>query len=251
MTAMGTPRRFPLTVSVPLVFVLMAAPIRMPAQVMGGIAIGGQSRGNGNGNNNGAMVPLDLPAADPPSTTDRLDGVVISSVDSKPVARVLVTTGDRHFAVLTDYQGRFSFDLRRPVPDSGGATSSPGTPGFSPQQMPNSVPVQFQLRKPGYANKSATVYFSTTHPDGPQPPIQLTIQPSATIVGRVDSDSDTSTANFFVSLYVRVVQNGRALWQQRSAARMEADGRFRAADLPPGDYKLAAVPNSSFGGRSD
>ena len=250
MTAMGTQRRLLLTLSVPLALALLAASVELPAQVMSGIGIR-SSRGNGNGNGNSAMIPLDLPAADPPSTTDRIDGVVISSVDSKPVARVLVTTGDRRFATLTDYQGRFSFDLRRPVPDPGSATSSPGTPGFSPQQMPNSVSVQFQLRKPGYTNRSATVYFSTTRPDGPQPPIQLTIQPAATIIGRVDADADTSSANFYVSLYVRVVQNGRATWQQRSSARMDPDGRFRAANLSPGDYKLAAVPNSSFAGRSE
>lgn len=237
MTAMGIQRRLPIL----FLTALLAAPIRMPAQVMGGIAIG-PSRGNAN--NNSGMVPLDLPAADPPSTTDRLDGVVISSLDSRPVARVLVTTGDHRFAALTDDQGRFSFDLRRPVPDPGNATATPGTPAFSPQQMPNSVPVQFQLRKPGYTNRSATVYFSMTRPDGPQPPIQLTIQPSATIIGRVDSDSGTSSANVYVSLYYRVVQNGRAVWQQRSAARMEADGSFRAANLPPGDYKLVAVPST-------
>src|SRR6185437_4006151 len=145
----------------------------------------------------------------------------------------------------------FSFDLRRPVPDPGNATSSPGTPGFGSQRMPNSMTVQFQLRKPGYTNKSATIYFSTTRPDGPQPPIQLTIQPSATIIGRVDADSDTSNANFYVSLYVRVVQNGRATWQQRSSARMDPDGRLRAANLAPGDYKLVAVPNAAFGSRSE
>jgi hypothetical protein len=249
MTAMGTTRRLPFTLSISLALLLATAPGALRAQVMGGIAIG-SSRGNGNGGN-GAMIPLDLPAADPPSTTDRLDGVVLSSVDLKPVARVLVTTGDRRFAALTDYQGRFSFDLRRPVPDPGSAASSPGTPGFSPQQMPNSVPVQFQLRKPGYTNRSATVYFSTSRPDGPQPPVQLTMQPSATIIGRVESDSDVSSANFYVSLYVRVVQNGRATWQQRSSARMDPDGRFRAANLAPGDYKLVAVPNSPFNSRSD
>jgi len=248
MTAMGIQRRLPIL----FLTALLAAPTLLAAQVMSGIAIGRPSRGNGNnGNGNGAMIPLDLPAADPPSTTDRLDGVVLSSVDSQPVARVLVTTGDRRFAALTDYQGRFSFDLRRPVPDPGNATSSPGTPGFGSQRMPNSMTVQFQLRKPGYTNKSAIVYFSTTRPDGPQPPIQLTIQPSATIIGRVDADSDTSNANFYVSLYVRVVQNGRATWQQRSSARMDPDGRFRAANLAPGDYKLVAVPNAAFGSRSE
>src|SRR6185437_12478421 len=218
MTAMGIQRRLPIL----FLIALLAAPTLLAAQVMSGIAIGGPARGNGNnGNGNGAMIPLDLPAADPPSTTDRLDGVVLSSVDSRPVARVLVTTGDRRFAALTDDQGRFSFDLRRPVPDPGNATATPGTPAFSPQQMPNSVPVQFQLRKPGYTNRSATVYFSMTRPDGPQPPIQLTIQPSATIIGRVDADSDIASANFYVNLYVRVVQNGRASWQQRSSARMD------------------------------
>lgn len=225
-----------------LLLALCLASHPLLAQGMSGIAGGSSSFGPDG--------MASLPDADPPTTTDRLTGIVVSSADSKPVARVLVTSGNNSFAALTDDEGRFFFDLRRPLPQSGDADAASANPilGLSRQ---NTMPVQFRLRKPGYINSNATVNFSMARPDTPQPPIQLTIQPAAIITGRVDAESGDLPANLFVGLYRKNVQIGRASWNLMNVARLDPDGRFRAADLSPGDFKLGAYAVVPLNGRQD
>src|SRR5438874_9373653 len=74
-------------------------------------------------------------ASDAPTVIEHLTGVVLNSVTGQPVPGALVTAPGRSLAVLTDYQGRFPFELTR--------TAEPAT-GVTSQQ---SMPIAFQLRK--------------------------------------------------------------------------------------------------------
>lgn len=173
----------------------------------------------------------------PTYTMDHLDGVVVSSVDGKPIARVLITSPDRRLAVMTDYQGRFSFDLRRVD------ASSAGGSGLSTFPLPNSgvvttIPVQFALRKPGYVGATTMVRLSAVKPDTPDPPIQLKITPAAVLTGHVDPESGEMPANLFLQLRRKQVQDGSAVWVQNGGVSSDSHGEFRFANLQPGDYKL-------------
>jgi hypothetical protein len=173
----------------------------------------------------------------PTYTMDHLDGVVVSSVDGKPVARVLVTSPDRRMAVMTDYQGRFSFDFRRV--DSSSASAS-GLSSFPPTGagVLVMVPVQFSLRKPGYVGTTTMVRLPALKPDTPDPPIQLKITPAAILTGHVDPESGEMPANLFVQLRRKQVQDGIAVWVQNGGTQTDSRGEFRFANLQPGDYKL-------------
>ncbi len=49
-----------------------------------------------------------------PEVVDTVHGIVVNSVDGKPIARALVVSGDRQMATMTDEEGRFSFQVHHP-----------------------------------------------------------------------------------------------------------------------------------------
>lgn len=186
----------------------------------------------------GNPYPQPAQGSPPPTyTMDHLNGVVVGSVDGKPVARVLVTTPDRRMAVMTDYQGRFSFDFRRVDSSSTGGS---GLSTFPP--VPAGVlvltPVQFSLRKPGYVGTTTMVRLPAVKPDTPEAPIQLKIVPAAILTGHVDPESGEMPANLFVQLRRKQVQDGTGVWVPSGGAAVDSRGEFRFANLQPGDYKL-------------
>jgi hypothetical protein len=175
-----------------------------------------------------------------PTATVHINGVVVSSVDGKPVARVLVTSMDRRFAALTDWQGRFSFDFR--VPDN---TSRMQSGSFG-------MPMQLMLRKPGYTAPMPFPVIQAPAPNTPAPTIQLKITPSGVIVGRVTPESGDVPSNLRVNVRRRQAQDGFGMWAQVSSAAVAPDGEFRIPSLQPGDYVLetsASSPIGNFGMR--
>src|SRR5579862_811822 len=109
----------------------------------------------------------------PPTTTEHLTGVVVSSVDGKPVARVLVTSPDHRMAAMTDYEGRFAFDYRRIVlpATSNGLPASAIAVYNGMYGIGNShgLPIQFQVRKPGYIQNTVLLWLPAVQPDTPEP----------------------------------------------------------------------------------
>jgi hypothetical protein len=194
-------------------------------------------------------VQAQTPQAQAPqydTNTEHLNAVVVGSIDGKPVARVLVTSLDRRLAVMTDSEGRFSFDYHRIVlPTADPRTQLGGSPLRSYGMMGgfpggiNSLPLQFQVRKPGYITNNVTLQIPTTKPDTTEPTLQLKIVPAGFILGHVDPDNgEPPPPGISVQLRRRTVQNGAAMWMSTSGAQVSATGEFRFADLAPGDYKL-------------
>ena len=174
-------------------------------------------------------------------TTEHLNAVVVSSTDGKPVARVLITSTDRRMAVMTDSEGKFSFDFRRADLSSVSAGASNGLRGmgFGVGGSANSFPLQLQVRKPGYITNIVMLSLPAVQPDTPEPTLQIKIAPAGTIIGHVEPDSGDLPTGILVQLHRKTIQNGTAMWQQTNGAQVNSRGEFRFADLTPGDYKLS------------
>ncbi len=171
-------------------------------------------------------------------TTSRLNAVVVNSTDGKPVARVLVTSPDRRMAAITDFQGHFSFDLRRTRSQAESHVFS----SFPPTPMPptTTIPVQFVVRRPGYITDTVTLYLPAMPPADPEPTLQLQIVPAAVLTGHLYPDSGDLPANSSVQLRRKQIQNGVATWAPTNTAQVNSHGEFRFANLEPSDYKLLA-----------
>ena len=198
-------------------------------------------------------------APEPAFTVVRLDAVVVSSLDGKPVARVLVTSPDRSMAAITDSQGRFSFDLRRPVPSQDRTqvfSSFPPAPVSN--QAASAMSLVFSLRKPGYIGGNVTLRVpaaqTASQPGAPGPPLQLKIVPAAALTGHLDPESGDLPEPFSVQLRRKQIQDGLAVWTLMAGAPVNRRGEFRFANLQPGDYKLQAPaydPQFPFGGSAN
>jgi hypothetical protein len=177
-------------------------------------------------------------------TTTRLNAVVVNSTDGKPVPRVLVTSPDRRMAAMTDSEGRFSFDLRR----AGSQAESHVFSSFPPTPTPavTTIPIQFQVRRPGYISDSVILHLPAIPPAEPEPTLQLKIVPAAVLTGHLYPDAGDLPANLSVQLRRKQIQNGVATWAPASTAPVNSRGEFRFADLRPSDYKLVAPASGSF-----
>jgi hypothetical protein len=144
-------------------------------------------------------------------------------------------------AALTDSQGRFSFDLRRPVSAQGEThifSSWPPEPASTLQNQ--TMPITFVVRKPGYINGNVTLRVPAAKPDASEPPLQLKIVPAATLTGHLDPDSGDLPERASVQLRRKQIQDGAAVWTPSGGAAVNSRGQFRFANLEPGDYKLIA-----------
>lgn len=177
------------------------------------------------------------PQPDPIYSTARLDGVVVSSLDGKPVPRVLVTSPDRRMAAITDSAGRFSFDFRRAVPQSAAHVFQSYPP--DPLTAPTTVSMRLHVSRPGYVGDDVTLRVPAVQPDAPEPVLQIKIVPAASLSGHLDPDSGDLPPDATVMLARKTVSNGAAIWGFFNA-RVDSHGEFRFANLPPGDFKLFA-----------
>lgn len=178
---------------------------------------------------------------DPVYTTTRLDAVVISSLDGKPVPRVLVTSPDRRMAALTDSEGRVSFDFRRTAPQTSRQESSTYPPGPAPSAA-TTIPITLHVQKPGYIANDVVLHIAATQPDTPEPALQLKIMPAASLTGHLDPESGDLPQYTVVQLARKNILNGTPNWGY-TVAQVNSHGEFRFANLSPGDYKLLAPAN--------
>ncbi|MDP9051493.1 MAG: hypothetical protein M3O31_12370 [Acidobacteriota bacterium] len=175
---------------------------------------------------------------EPVYSTARLEGVVVSSLDGKPVPRVLVTSPDQRMAAITDSAGRFSFDFRRGLPQASASHALSSWPP-DPVAAPTTVPLQFQLQKPGFVSDNIVLHVASVQPTTPEPTLRLKIVPTATLTGYLNPDSGDLPTSATVQLDMKVVTNGIAAWGYRTA-QVNSRGEFRFAHMTPGDYKLLA-----------
>lgn len=210
-----------------------------PSLVAQGVILGGVSSGPGPAPvNMGQMQPADEGPQQPDnSTTTRMTGVVVNALDGKPVARVLVTSIDRRFAAMTDSEGRFSFDLKRPATSSNpSAQPLPGV--FSLTRSAGATSLMFRVTRPGYVSGNVNAIVASTRPDAPETTLQLKITPAASIAGHVEMPTSDSTVRIMVQLQQRMMQDGSAVWRTTAGQQASSRGEFHFGGLQAGDYKL-------------
>jgi hypothetical protein len=159
---------------------------------------------------------------------ETLRGMVVNAFTHEPIGHALVISPDNRFATMTDDQGRFEFAFSEAKVRF---TSGP-LPHPSPYR-----PMQLAARKPGFRPEHEN------EPNVPIPPSQATVTislvPEALIVGRIVLPVSDYFNRMPVQLFRRARHGGGERWEIYKTVRSRADGSFRFADLPRGDYQLA------------
>jgi hypothetical protein len=161
-----------------------------------------------------------------------IQGTVINEITGEGIGRALVFSGDNRFAVLTDVQGHFQFN----VPEAKAETKERdgGVFVFHRQAMSGGQPLySFQARKPGFLERNYGPAMVA-----PGDSVTISLLPEAIIAGRVLVSDTDAAMGMPVELFVRQVQDGRQRWTLAQSAVANSSGDFRFADLMPGAYKV-------------
>jgi hypothetical protein len=172
------------------------------------------------------MLILSSAAAQDPSQSGAdqsatIRGVVLSTVDNKPIPGAHVLLGQNDRAMYTDDQGQFAFS-GLPVGSTSVSTEKPGFLCFlklSRQQPKCREYVDLQT-----SNIQLT----------------LTMVPQAAVTGRIVDQTGRPIEKLFLCLMERKVQNGMYAWVNvfETFQQTNAEGAFRIADVEPGTYLL-------------
>ena len=168
-----------------------------------------------------AQTPAPLLQSDESHT---VRGTVINEVTGAPIARALVYTPGNRFAMLTDGEGHFEFDL--PKRESATGPES---------QRYTFGPTVVMARKPGYLDDPN---FRNQVEATPGTEITLPLLPEGLIKGRVIFSEADPAPGATVQLYSRRVEEGMPRWVQAGAIRANSNGEFRFAELQPGSYQV-------------
>lgn len=181
----------------------------------------------------GLLVPTfaqNPPAQAPP---DHIRGVVINTVTHEPIARALVVSEDRRFAMMTDTQGRFTFPLSPAQTDS---VASNAAGGNTHENNAQSLPATLSATRPGFLQTpDSTVILTPTNITGD---ITIPLTPEGRIVGRVTLATGEAPDPIGVRLFRRQAREGITHWDEVGSAETRSSGTFRFADLYPGDYRI-------------
>ena len=171
-----------------------------------------------------ARAQTAAPLLQPDEQSRTVRGTVINAVSGAPIPRALVFTPDNRFAMLTDGEGHFEFDL--PKPDSAnGPEVQPST--FSSTTL--------FARKPGFLDDPNGRSQTEATPGAE---VDIPLLPEALIKGRVIFAEADPAPGATVQLFSRQVQDGMPRWLPAGSARANSNGEFRFAELRPGSYRL-------------
>jgi hypothetical protein len=166
------------------------------------------------------------PQQDAVGQTGTIHGVVLSVADGKPIAGAEVALVSTKAAVLTDERGRFEFDgvpfgqvvlvAKKPQLLCGSTFATQGP-------LPECV-------------KSVDVYQKEVG-------VTLTMLPQAVITGRIVDQIGNPVQGLHVMLLHKQIDDGRYALDAVGMAQKDtdADGRFRLAELVPGEYVLKTI----------
>jgi hypothetical protein len=165
-----------------------------------------------------AAQPPSQPAADQSAT---IRGVVLSTVDKKPIPGVQVTIYGSDRATMSDNNGHFAFTA---IP-LGYVTVKAEKPGF----------LCYSTHSNTRPNCSQGVDLRSNDSD-----VTLTMMPQGVVTGRIVDQTGKPIKKLPLCLMERKVQNGMYAWTnvRNSHQLTDADGAFRIADLEPGTYLL-------------
>jgi hypothetical protein len=167
-------------------------------------------------------------------------GVVMNAASGEPLPRALVqVNGGGGAAVLTDGDGRFEVTGVALGPSIFQLTK----PGFEDAASGGSGEVLRDLR--GFTHN---VFVTANTPE-----LVFTMRPTNSIRGQIELSTGDPAQNNEVTLLQLQIQNGRAVWRPRGAARANSDGTYHFAHLEDGDYAIVAepAPESELAGRPD
>jgi len=168
--------------------------------------------------------------------SNAIRGTVVNQVTGQPIPRALVHSLDDRYAMLTDGEGHFEFDL--PQDDTGPQdytlNSFEGSRGAI-FPLHSASGIWLRARKPGFVD-------DPLHPSQVQalPGVDATVPlaPEALIKGRITLSTGASAERISVQLFSRQVADGRLRWTPGQIVRTNSAGEFRFAELRPGAYKL-------------
>ena len=151
----------------------------------------------------------------------------MNAITHEPIAHALVLSPDNRFATISDEQGRFAFA----VPEAKRSDSREAGAAEAEQNRPSSL----LARKPGFLAEQESEPAEFVSP-GQQNVIHLV--PEALIIGQILLPASDYLTRMPVHLYRRVPRNGQEHWDNMRTVTSRADGTFRFAELPAGEYKL-------------
>jgi hypothetical protein len=160
----------------------------------------------------------------------RVYGVVVNAVTQAPISRALVTTADQRMALMTDYKGRFEFEIK--------ASASQTSPmrGF-----PGAGAAYLVAKKPGYLVMGPPFALLLSDQSALKREVRLKLMPESAISGLIATQGADPPSGLTVQLVRKQVQDGEAVWTQAEAQETDARGRYRFGGLMPGDYKVVTA----------
>jgi Carboxypeptidase regulatory-like domain len=150
-----------------------------------------------------------------------LTGTVVDSVTGEPIRKALVQlyTGQRRMTFSGD-DGRFQLE---------------GIPAGS---------YSVSAQKPGYFSQQELLRSGTPPVEvGPKSSSAIVkLTPEAILSGKVTSTAGIPLEHVSLRLNYIEIREGRRRWDFKGIAMTDEDGRYRFANLRPGDYYLSAAP---------
>ncbi len=208
-----------------------------------------------------AVTPCSLAqtqtATHPSEPKQTIRGTVINSVTHQPVPHVLVFSNDNRVAGFTNDDGQFELAVPLtppPVPASavyhrgnsdlfvdGASTSIASEPTASDATVVTQTfvppPILYlSARRPGFLPPENGGQQILAQPGDDN--LIVPITPEARITGRILLPTSDYLDRIQVQLFHREIREGRPFWQSIGNNRSRADGSFRFADLPSGEYKI-------------
>jgi hypothetical protein len=202
-----------------------------------------------------------------------LRGTVVNAVTHQPIGKALVKSTDGRFATMTNERGQFEMRFKEKKSGAnganawfgsqnagtafsdgaGGITGSPpveaGVAGsaLGPGAIQQGQAQQGQqgVDRPDFMTAVRVGYLApqTSWGNGvqvarDQEEVTIALTPEAKVIGHVTLADGEGAAGIPLELYRRVVENGRARWNNVGSVQARSDGEFRFADLEAGTYKL-------------
>lgn len=182
-----------------------------------------------------ALFALAAHPQNPPAPSAfSVHGTVLNAATGQPLPRALVlANGESGVGALTDSDGRFTLD---------GLSAGPNV---------------FQISRPGYEDAAGAAgplplrdmrdYTHTVFVTAATPDLTFALRPTNAIEGRVDLSTGDPAQGIVVTLLENRPVDGRLIWRMRNSTRVRADGTYRFAHLPDGDYAVFTQPASATG----
>lgn len=159
----------------------------------------------------------------------QLHGTVIDGKTGKPIARALVTTGDRRLATMTGNDGHFTMGIEPAGTPANGVTAG----------VLRSMSLGLTALKPGYLGNGpeAQVFLGEAASED----VVLKLMPAVSISGHITAPDTDAPRNVPVRLLRVEPGVSGSVWVQYDQERTDSHGEFRFGGLEPGEYTVVTA----------